>query len=364
MQASLARLRSSGARPPYCFGSLSRAAPGRGPCVVLVRWCGFLRLSRLRREQAVGGAGARGVQVQLRPPLGVAVPSGGGETSPRPRGGWRAGAPTARRPGGGSWGERGGGAAPLFPTPLPWGGGPWPPSLSFFFPGAPPLGIHVQPGLPGSRGRRARPGRCRWVSVAGGGGEVSLPRSAPPSSPGGHQGGPLRLRIPGCRHSRAACGAGAEPPVSSGQCGIEWAPDWGRLARGCARRGCGVPPLGAAALWGGCGAAVSPADLRPPTGRGGGGERGGEGWEGGGVPRSPPLVPWRRPPTAAGGGPGGSGPGDGEPAADWGGALFPRPPPPFGCQTLVQALARAPCSPRCCRPEPAGQGGGERASEC
>ena len=55
--------------------------------------------------------------------------------------------------------------------------------------------------------------------------------------------------------------------------------DWGRLARGCARRGCGVPPLGAAAPPGGCGAAVSPAGLRPPTGRGrgrGGGEGGGE----------------------------------------------------------------------------------------
>ena len=57
---------------------------------------------------------------------------------------------------------------------------------------------------------------------------------------------------------------------------------------------CGVPPLGAAAPPGGCGAAVSPAGLRPPTGWGRGGG-------GGGVPRSPPLVPWRRPPTAAGG---------------------------------------------------------------
>ena len=37
MRASLATLRSPGARPPYCSGSLSRAAPGRVLCVVLAR---------------------------------------------------------------------------------------------------------------------------------------------------------------------------------------------------------------------------------------------------------------------------------------------------------------------------------------
>ena len=37
LRASLATLRSWGARPPYCSGSLSRAAPGRGLCVVLAR---------------------------------------------------------------------------------------------------------------------------------------------------------------------------------------------------------------------------------------------------------------------------------------------------------------------------------------
>ena len=31
--------------PPYCSGSSSRAAPGRGPCVVLACWCGFARRS-------------------------------------------------------------------------------------------------------------------------------------------------------------------------------------------------------------------------------------------------------------------------------------------------------------------------------
>ena len=81
-----------------------------------------------------------------------------------------------------------------------------------------------------------------------------------------------------------------------------------------------------------------PAAHGPGWGKGGGGGLGGEG----GVPHSPPLVPWCRPPTAAWG-----------PAADWGG------------QTLVQALARAPCSPRCRRVVPAGRrGGGVRACEC
>ena len=57
------------------------------------------------------------------------------------------------------------------------------------------------------------------------------------------------------------------------------------------------PPPGAAASPGGCGAAFSPVRLRPLWGLRGGGEGGG------------PLVPWRRPPTAAGRRPGGSRPG-------------------------------------------------------
>ena len=65
---SLAMLRSCGARPPYSSGSSSRAAPGSGPCVVLARWCWFARRLRPPREQAMGGAGACGVRIQLRPP--------------------------------------------------------------------------------------------------------------------------------------------------------------------------------------------------------------------------------------------------------------------------------------------------------
>ena len=115
-----------------------------------------------------------------------------------------------------------GGVAPWFPTPLPWGGGPWPPAQSPFFSGAPPRGLHVQPGLPGSPRRRARPGRPSMGQPGrggggglpvrrtpggssrgprgAGGGEVSLPRSVPPPSRGGHQGGSLRL----CPALRAA----------------------------------------------------------------------------------------------------------------------------------------------------------------
>ena len=45
LRASLAMLWSWGARPPYCSDSSLRAAPGRGPCVVLARLCGLARRS-------------------------------------------------------------------------------------------------------------------------------------------------------------------------------------------------------------------------------------------------------------------------------------------------------------------------------
>ena len=155
------------------------------------------------------------------------------------------------------------------------------------------------------------------------------------------------LRPPAPAHScRSAAGtAGVSGRLTGGACGaaalaaVRASPPWvPRPSRG----GAGPPPL-------------RPAPGRPRAG-GGGEEGGGEGWVVGGVPRNPPLVPWRRPPTAAGWRPGGSCPGG--PAADGGGALFPRPPPPFECQTLLQALAQAPCSPRCRGAVPAGQGGG------
>ena len=68
---------------------------------------------------------------------------------------------------GGEWGGEGRGDRAAVPLSPALGGGPWPPSLSPFISGAPPLGIH---GLPGGRGRRARSG---WplVGQCGGGGE-------------------------------------------------------------------------------------------------------------------------------------------------------------------------------------------------
>ena len=59
---------SWGARPPYCSGAPLCAAPKLGPRAAPVRWCGLARPPRPPREQAAGGAGARGVQVQSHPP--------------------------------------------------------------------------------------------------------------------------------------------------------------------------------------------------------------------------------------------------------------------------------------------------------
>ena len=170
-----------------------------------------------------------------------------------------------------------------------------------------PGGLPVVPGPVALPLRRTPPGYTRvagqsWApgavrSAAGGSvrgcwGEVSSLWPAPPPSPGGHQGGPPRLRIPRRDRAVAAYGAGAEPPAGSWLCGSERAADRGRLARGCVRRCCGVSPLGAAAPPGVCKAAVSLVGLRPPTRWGGGGRGGGEGW--GGFPAVPP-----RPPGAA-----------------------------------------------------------------
>ena len=118
-----------------------------------------------------GGGGRRGARragPAVSPP-GRRGPFRGRGGVPSAPGGRRAGAPAARRPGG----ERGGGeggpsAAPRPPAPL---GGPWPPPLSSFVSSVPPWAILLQSGLPGGRGRRARPGRPA-VSQCGGGGGV------------------------------------------------------------------------------------------------------------------------------------------------------------------------------------------------
>ena len=94
-------------------------------------------------------------------PLG---PGGGGGPAPL----WPAGRGRA-----GGKGEGGGHAA--VPRPPALWVGPWPPSLSPFFSGAPPWGIHVQSGLPGGRGRRARPGWPPMGQCGGKGGEERGP---------------------------------------------------------------------------------------------------------------------------------------------------------------------------------------------
>ena len=291
LRPSLATLRSWGARPPYWFGLLSRAATGRGRCVVLARWCQFARLSRPPREQAVGGAGALGVRIQLRPPPGVTVPSGGGGTFPRPRGGWRAGAPVARRPGGGVGGEKRGGRATAPRPPALWDG-PWPPSLSPFSSGAPPWGIHVQAGLQGGRGRRARSGRPPVGQCGGGWGggllatvrSPAFPRLAPEwASSFAHS------WLPPFRCQSAAGNAGVTGRPTGGA--------WHAVALAAAvaptpwvqrpPRGGGWPP----SLW-----LVSG---RPWAGWGGGG---GEGGGEGGHPAVPPWFPDAAPRRPRGGG--------------------------------------------------------------
>ena len=220
----------------------------------------------------------------------------------------------ARRPVGGVGGRGEGGSRRGSPTPCPGevvrGPRPSPPSS----PAHPPWVYTF------SRGCQAAPGAghglagSRWTSLAGGAASAPYPwglaRGAPrggrrgglfaaPCSPAFSRRAPRRVTshvprppwcIPGCRRSAAARGAplsaGAELPVGSGHCGSEWAVDWGHSAPGSARRGCGVPPLGAAALPGGVRGRRLPG--RPPAVRGLGGGRGGGGRRGGCSPQSPP----------------------------------------------------------------------------
>ena len=158
-----------------------------------------LRRAGVGWEQAAGGAGARSVQVQPHPPppasrsllgeRGRPLGSGGAEgrsCGPQAGGGER----------GGGWGGRS--AAPR--PPIPSGVG-----LPSVVSGAPPRGILVPWGLPGGRGRRARPGRPPMGQCGGGGGGrgggTPSPWFAPPPSPGRPLKGSLRLRRPGRRRS-------------------------------------------------------------------------------------------------------------------------------------------------------------------
>ena len=234
-----------------------------------------------------GGAGSRGRGAARRAdpaasPPGRHGPFRGRGGVPSAPGGRRAGAPAAHRPGGERGGEGGGGgAAPLLPAPLPCGvaRGPRPCHPSSL---ARPPGVYTRSG-----GCRAAVGAGRgplgrqWVSVAGGGGGGGL--SAPVRSP------PFPRLAP---ESAASFPHSWVPPFrcwsASGNAGVS-----GRSTGGAWREAA----LAAAVVslprvqrppGGGCGAAVSPAGLRPPMGWGGGG--GG----GAGVPSSPDAAP-RRP---------------------------------------------------------------------
>ena len=168
-------------------------------------------------------------------------------------GGRRVGAPAARRPGG-ERGERGGGGGEGGPprrSPSPWG-------------------MLVLWGLPGGRGRRARPGRPPVGQCGGGGGEggcdlLALVRAPAFPRPASEWAAPFAPSWAPPFRGRSAAG-------NVGACGRFTGGAWRAAALAAAAV---LPPLGAAASSWGCGAAVSPVGLRPLLGRGGGGERGG-----------------------------------------------------------------------------------------
>ena len=263
---------SWGARPPYCSGAPPCASPKLGPRVAPVRWFGLACRPRPPREQAAGGAGARGVQFQPHPSPPRRGPfwgRGGAPSAP----GRRRVAPVAPKLGGG---ERGGGGWKGRPPrpPAPSGVG-----LPSVVSGVPPRGILVPWGLPGGRGRQARSGRPPTGQCGGGGG--------------------------GGRSICAVLGAASPPSAGSGQ-GVR------------APASAVVPPhLGCSGLFGGdAGPPFLSVCLRPLWGLRG---RGGGEWGG-------PLVPWRRLLTAEGRAAWRSRPRG--PAIGWGVAPFPHPPLP------------------------------------
>ena len=172
---------SCGARPPYCSGAPPCAAPNLGPRVAPAGWCGLALRPRPPRERlgALGCAVCRSSRIP--PPPRVAVPSRGGGAPPRLRGGRRV-APVVPKLGGGAGGGGVGGPPPRPPAPSGVG-------LPSVVSSVPPRGIRLPWGLPGGRGRRARPGRpptgqCGGGGGGGEGGGTPPPWFAPPSSPG------------------------------------------------------------------------------------------------------------------------------------------------------------------------------------
>ena len=240
------------------------------------------------REQAAGGAGARGVQVQPHPPPPrVAVPSGGGGASPQLLGGGGSLLLPSSRGGGagGGWGGRS--TAPRPPVPSGIG-------LPSVVSGGPPPGYTRAVGVAGrprasGAARSAANGSVRRGVGGGGGNPPALVRAPVFPRPASEGAAPFAPSwAPPVRRRPAAGRAGACGRFTGGAC-----------------RGRGAPSTRVQRpLWGGCGAAVSSVCVRPLLGL-----RGRGGGSGGG-----PLVTWRRPLTAEGGRPGGPGPG-GQPLA-------------------------------------------------
>ena len=183
-RAQLATLRSWGASPPI----LLRFVVARRPRAWSVcRPCALARVRPPVTAPAGAGGGGRGGARRAGsavPPPRSARPLRGEGGRPFGLGGGRRPAPpwpAGRR---GQWGGEGSAGPPWFLTPLARRDGPWPPAQSPSFSSAPPRGIYVQPGLAGSLGCRARPGRPSLGQPGGGGGGCQ--RAVPP---GARQGG-------------------------------------------------------------------------------------------------------------------------------------------------------------------------------
>ena len=161
---------SWGAQPPYCSGAPPCAAPRLGPRIAPARCCRLACRPRPPREQAVGGAGARGAQVQPHPPppppasrslLGEGGhPLGSGAAEDRSCG------PQAR---GGGRGEGCGAAAPPPPPPRRAS------ACHQLSPVCPPGAYSCRGGFRAAAGVRRGPVGRQCVSAAGGGGGGGSP---------------------------------------------------------------------------------------------------------------------------------------------------------------------------------------------
>ena len=220
-------------------------------------------LVRARGSRQLGALGRAVCRSSCAPPPRRGPFWGGGG---RPLGsgnaeGWRSCGPQA---GGGA----GGGGAP--PPPAPSGVG-----LPSVVSGAPLWGRLMPWGLPGSRGRWARPGwppigHCGWGGREGGSDPLALVR-APAFPRPASEGAAL------CAPSWAPPVRRRSPAGRAGACG--------RFTGGACRGRGAPPPRVQRPLRGGGGAAVSSACLRPLLGlRGRGGGEGGALWSPGAAP--------------------------------------------------------------------------------